>query len=267
MKKTYYHIALIFLSILTSCLDDIEPEFEFEEQVFISGLLTNEDDFVTVEIQKTVPVADTTFNAVNDAKVSLFTRDASNTVSLVSDSFNVANGAYTTSEMITPTIGNAYWVEVMLQDQTILKSEEEVLRQPIPILDMVKNDNTVRITFTGPIDEQNFYLIRVEVLKDGELISDNIDVFNDRIMNENPEKFLDIGNIKNDETVRVSINNINFSTFQFYLNVFGGENDFDFASLFLPINIVGNVTNIATNELALGNFGVAGISTMTMDFE
>ncbi len=60
--------------------------------------------------------------------------------------------------------------------------------------------------------------------------------------------------------------NINFTTFQFYLNVFGGDDELDFASLFLPINLVGNVTDTNTDKLVLGNFVVSGLSTMTMDF-
>lgn len=268
MKKLYIYIILVFACILTSCVEDISPDFEFEEQVFVSGLLTNNEGFVSVQIQKTVPVTDTTFSAVNDAQISLFTRDASdNTVSLVSDSFTVDNGEYTSSEMVTPIVGNAYWIEVMLQDQIVLRSEEEILTPSIPIMDMVKNGDIVRITITGPIDVQNFYLYRVEILKDGVLISDDIGVGNDRIINENPEKFLDIGDINEGDTLRVSLHNINFNTFQFYVNVVSNQLDeAGVSALFSPINIVGNITNTTTNKLALGNFGIAGFSTMTMDF-
>ncbi|PKV48037.1 uncharacterized protein DUF4249 [Aquimarina sp. MAR_2010_214] len=267
MKKLYIYITLVLLSILTSCVEDINPDFEFEEQVFISGLLTSEEDYVSVQIQKTTPVTDTTFSAINDVQVSLFTKNVSNTASLVSDSFTIDNGNYRTSEMITPIIGNTYWIEVMLQDQTVIKSEEEILKPSIPIIDMVKNGNTVRVTFKGPIEEQNFYLIRIEVFKGDMSISDEYGVFNDRIVNEVEEKILDIGNIKTGETVRVSLHNINFTTFQFYANVLRNQGDEPgFSSLFPPINIVGNITNTITNELILGNFGIAGFSTMTMDF-
>ncbi len=267
MKKLHIYITCISLTILTSCAEDIMPDFEFEEQVFISGLLTNDQGFVSVQIQKTVPVTDTTFSAVNDAQVSLFTRDTSDTVSLVSDSFIVDNGAYTTSEMVTPIIGNTYWIEVMLQDQTVLKSEEEILKPPIPILDIVKTDDSIRITSTGPIDEQNFYLIEIEILEDGVLISDGLVVANDRIINEQEEKFIFLDGINAGETIRININNINFTTFQFYANVVRNQREEPgVSSLFLPINIVGNITNTTTNRLALGNFGVAGLTTITMDF-
>jgi len=219
MKKLYIYTSFILLSILTSCVEDTMLDFEFEEQVFVSGLLTNEEGFISVQIQKTVPVTDTNFSAVNDAQISLFTRDADNTTSLVSNSFAIDNGTYTTSEMITPVIGNKYWIEVRLQDQSVLISEEEILKPPIPIVDMVKTDDSIRITLTGPIDEQNFYLIQIETLEDDVLISDGLVLSNDRIINEEEEKILFIDGIKTGETIRIHINNINFRTFQFYVNL------------------------------------------------
>ncbi len=266
MKKPHIYITLISLLTLISCVEDIPSDFEFEEQVFISGLLTNEEGFVSVQIQKTVAVTDTNFNAVNDAQISLFTRDVSNTVSLVSDSFTVDNGEYTSSEMITPIIGNTYWLEVMLQDQSILISEEEILK-PIPIVDIVKTDDSIRVTSTGFADEQNFYLIEIEILEDGVLISDGLVLANDRIINEEEEISIFINEIKPGETVRININNINFTTFQFYVNVVSNQGDEpEVSSLFAPVNIVGNIKNTATNGLVLGNFGVAGLTTITADF-
>ncbi|SEL67514.1 protein of unknown function [Aquimarina amphilecti] len=267
MKKLYIYITFISLFTLISCVENISQDFEFKEQIFISGLLTNEVGFVSVQVQKTVPVTDTTFNPVNDAQISLFMKDSSDDVSLVSDSFTVNNGTYTTSEMITPIIGNTYWIEAILQDQTVLISEEEILRSPIPITDMEKTDDSIRITFTGPIDVQNFYLIQLEILKDGTLISDELIVSNDRIFNEEEEKILVITGMNEGETLNVNISNINFTTFQFYSNVISNQgNEPEVSSLFLPVNLVGNISNMTTNDLVLGNFGVAGLTPITIDF-
>lgn len=266
MKKLYIYIILVSVSILISCIDEISPDFEFEEQVFISGLLTSDAGFVSIQIQKTVPANDTSFGAINDAQVSLFMRDTSNTVSLVSDSFTVTNGVYETTELIAPKIGNIYWIEVILQDQTILRSEEEILKPPILIKNMIKSEDHVRVTFIDQIDEENFFLIRLDVFKDGTLISDYWFVFDDTFVSENSEDYVEIDNINDGDTVRASIHNINFNTFQFYANVANTLDDFALSSIFLPINIVGNITNTATKELELGYFGVAGFSTMTKDF-
>ncbi|MBQ4820748.1 DUF4249 family protein [Aquimarina sp. MMG016] len=267
MKKLHIYLIVISLSSFISCVDEITPDFEFEEQVFISGLMTDKEDFVSVQIQKTVPVTDTTVSIVNDAQISLYTRDASNTVSLVSDSFAVTDGIYTTTEVITPVTGNTYWIEVMLQDQTMYRSEEEILKPPIPILDLVKIDNTVRITFRDQLGEQNFYLGRIEILRNGTLLTNELLVFNDTIITDDLEESLEISIVNDGDTVRVSAYTINFNTFQFYSNILGEDRDnLDISSLFSPINIVGNITNTTTNKLALGNFGVAGFSTMTMDF-
>lgn len=267
MKKRHLYITFILVFTLISCVEDINPNFEFEEQVFISGLMTHEEGFVSVQIQKTVPVTDTTFSALNDAQVSLFTRDASNTVSLVSNSFIAENGTYRTSEIITPVIGNAYWIEILLANEAIFISEEEILTPPIPIMDMEKNGNTVTISITGPLDEQNFYLFDVEIIRDNVLISDDIGVGLDRIMGENEEKFLTISDINDGDIVTVNLHNINFPTFQFYSNVVSNlGNEPEVSALFLPINLIGNITNTTTNEVALGNFGVTGFSTMTKNF-
>lgn len=267
MKKLPIYIIFISFFTFISCVEDISQDFEFKEQVFISGLLTSEEGFVSIQVQKTVPVTDTSFSAINDAQISLFTRDVSNNTLLVSDSFTINNGIYTTSEMITPIIGNTYWIEVLLQDQTVLISEEEILRPPIPITDMIKTEDSIRITFNGPIDVQNFYLIHLEILKDGVIISDELIVSNDRIINEEEEKILVITGMNEGETLRVDISNINFTTFQFYSNVISNQgNEPEVSSLFLPVNLVGNITNTATDELVLGNFGVAGLTPITIDF-
>lgn len=268
MKKLYIYIVLISLGVFTSCIEEITPGYEFEEQVFISGLLTNQAGLVSVQIQNTVKVTDSNFSAVNNAQVSLFTRNTNNTVSLVSDSFIVTNGMYSTSDIITPITGNTYWIEVILEDETVLKSEEELLKSSLPIIDMVKTDDIVQITFTNEIEEQNFYLIRLEVLKDDESISDDWYVFNDTVLIENSEEFneINIGNINDGDSVRVSVHNINFNTFQFYYNFLTGEVDLSLSFFSPPKKIIGNVTNTTTNELVLGNFGIAGFSTMTMDF-
>ena len=86
------------------------------------------------------------------------------------------------------------------------------------------------------------------------------------LVTENLENNIKIDGINDGETVKFTAHNINFNTFQFYFNVLNVTDDFALSSLFLPTNIVGNVTNISTNELALGNFGVSGYSTLTMDF-
>jgi len=266
MKNILFYISLIFLSLLTSCVDNITPDYEFEEQVFISGILTSEADYVTVQIQNTVQVTDSIFSSVNNAQVSLFTRDVSNTVSLVSDSFVANNGEYTTSGIVTPIIGNTYWVEVMLEDETLLKSEEELLKSSIPILRMEKNEDVVQIIYADPTETQMFYFAQVEVFRENELIDEYIYLINDTQLSEDLEASLSVGNINEGDTVKVNFHHINFNTFQFYYNVFNVGDGINVASLFLPRSIVGNITNMTTNELALGNFSIAGFSTMTIDF-
>lgn len=266
MKKLYIYLILIPLISFTSCVEEIVPAYEFEEQVFISGLLTSEADFVSVQIQNTVEVNDSIFNPHNTAQVSLYTKDTSNSVSLVSNSFIANKGDYTSTEVIAPIIGNTYWIEVTLEDETVLQSEKEIMKPPILILGMEKTDDVVKITFSDQTDAQNFYLIQMDVSRDNELISEDFFLINDITLTENLEESISINDINDGDTVEVNIYNINFNTFQFYFNILGIEDDLALSSLFLPINIVGNMTNITTNELTLGNFGIAGFSSLSTEF-
>jgi len=267
MKKLYIYLLLVSLTtILTSCVEVIEPAYKFEEQVFISGLMTSEASLISLQIQNTVEANDSIFNPVNNAQVSLYTKDSSNSVSLVSNSFTINNGDYTSTEEIIPIIGNTYWIEVVLDDTTILQSEEEVMKAPVSILGMQKIDDVVKITFEDQTDSQNFYLFQIDVFEDDELIEEYTLLINDTNVTENLEESISLENVNDGNTVKVDIYNLNFNTFQFYYNVFSVEDDLSLSSLFLPSNIVGNITNITTDELALGNFGITGYSTMVVEF-
>lgn len=276
MKSPIYtSVTLLILSFLTSCSGfqaevEIPNTFEFQEQVFISGLFTNEVGFASVDIQKSIPADSTGFNPVNDAQVVLYSREAANsTAVLVADSFTVSNGRYTSTstEEITSTVGHTYWVDILLQDGTTFISEEEVLKSSLPLIKTLNENGTTGISFLDPINEDNFYLSHFEYFKDDTLSSDSWGLFND--LNEDsdmPFTIYTIGNLTDGGTVKVSLYNINFNTFQFYNNsLVQLDNDFDI--FFSPLrNLYGNVTNTTTNKIALGNFGIAGFSTITMDF-
>ena len=131
---------------------------------------------------------------------------------MVSDSFIVTDGIYTTSEMITPIIGNSYWVEVVLEDQTRLISEEEILHPAIPIIDVAKNENTVQITYAEPSDEQSLFFIEVNVSSNNEMISESLNLFDNRDVIEDTERIFNINEVNTGDTVKVNIININYNT-------------------------------------------------------
>ncbi|MEP1488285.1 MAG: hypothetical protein ABJK28_07645 [Algibacter sp.] len=271
MKSLKYTcLTLILLILLTSCSgfnleEDIPYNFEFQEQVFITGLLTNEFGFVSLDIQKSIPANTTGFNPVNDAKISLYTKGVSNSGTLlVTDSFTVNNGRYTSSQEITPTVGNTYWTEIILEDGTQFKSDEEILKPAIALTITETPNESIRVTIADPIDEENFYLFYVEYFKDDNLISDDRGLIDD--INDESELYLNIINHNEGVTVKVSLFNINFNTFQFYNNsLFQGENEVDI--FFAPLrNLYGNIINTSTNKIALGNFGIVGFSSVIKDF-
>lgn len=255
---------------MSSCVDEISNPSNFEPQVFISGFLTGGTEYVTIKIQRTVPVDEQNLNPINDALISLFTKDPNGSTELLTTSFNVDNGTYKSSEMITSTIGNLYWIEITLADGTTFISDKEILKPAIIINDIVITNETNRVIFSDPIDDYNFYLINFLFIYDGDgdvNLKIN-ELTNDVLFNGNDNATFDTTDffVYNPHEVRVNISNLNYSTYQFYLNQFAQfENQVNNVGsesgpgqLFLPppANLTGNIMNTSNNKRALGFFSV-----------
>lgn len=269
--KLIYKIS-IYLSVtimFTGCVSEIPNTSNFEPQVFISGFLTGGSEYVTVKIQRTVNVDNQSLHPINDAQILLFTKDPNENEELITSSFDVIEGVYKSAEMVTSIEGNTYWVEIMLSDGTIFVSEEEILKPAIVIND-VKNEFYInRVIFSDPVDDTNFYLINFHFFYDnGELFDKSSNLTNDVLFNGNNNAIFDRNDGMYNEApeIRVYISNLNFNTYQFYLNQFAQfENqitnegpDSGPGQLFLPppANLTGNIINITNNTKALGFFGV-----------
>ena len=71
-------------------------------------------------------------------------------ISLITNSFNVSNGRYQSDQMITPIIGNYYWIEVELSDGVKFTSDPELLKTPVPIENITIVDAIPRVHFKDP---------------------------------------------------------------------------------------------------------------------
>ncbi|MEQ8361583.1 MAG: DUF4249 family protein [Cyclobacteriaceae bacterium] len=258
-------VFLVIIGSVTGCIEEVPNEAKFEQQVFVSGFLVNTTDSVRVYIVRTTPVSDLSRDPVNDAKISLYTKDPEGNVSLLTDNFLVNKGKYTTSEKITCLVGNHYWIEVELPDDTKLMSAVELMKPSIPITDIVKTEGFTRIVFKDPPEERNFYLMHFILYKNAEPVADIFKLSADVLYNGNENAFVEIDNTYGN-WVFGSIQNLNFTTYQYYLNSFsqyeknidyqieGGDPGLLFQSP--PAELLGNITNITTNKTALGFFGV-----------
>ncbi|WP_282162291.1 DUF4249 family protein [Ulvibacterium marinum] len=278
--KSIYQIAiyLSIFTILTGCVREIPNASNFEPQVFISGFLTNGTKHVTVKIQRTVPVDNLSLDPINDAQISLYTKYSSGEINLITSSFDIANGTYRSSEMITTVVGNSYWIEIQLADGTSFKSDEEILKDGVIIKDIEITNELNRVVFADPPDDINFYLINLLFFRNGSLDLETNELTNDVLFNGNDNATFDSTEflVDNPQEVHVSISNLNFNTYQFYLNQFAQfENQItnagseeDPGQLFLPppANLTGNIMNTSSNTRALGFFGVQSTTQFIKDF-
>ncbi|MGY5352696.1 hypothetical protein ACXGQW_09055 [Wenyingzhuangia sp. IMCC45533] len=268
--KIHIYTTLLLFFCLMSCVEEIPTETTFEEQIFISGSINTTTDFVSVKIQKTVPVTSSNLvNFVSGANISLFTKDEDDKATLVTNSFVEQNGTYVSSEEITPVIGNSYWIEVTLENGTILKSDRDILRSSIEIKEIKKEveEELIVVVFDDPEEESNFYIFHFEFFRDNQLVESFTELSTDRFFNKNEDIELSVVDDYIDEeiTFKISISNVSFNTYQYHSNLLSSQEEDD-VSLSSPINIIGNVTDTNRNKRSLGNFDVTGFVSLSKKF-
>lgn len=282
-------ILLGFISLF-SCTKEISVSVNHEPQTVIFGTISNENKPVTIHIQQSVPLnSSATSQPVNDASIVLYTKTPSGTTELLTDDFTVSQGTYTSTDVITTNTGNYYWIEVVLSDGTQFRSAEELLKPVVPITSLeVTNEDVLEITFNDPANDTNFYKFTVDLFLNGVHISNNASESNDVVFNGNDNATVEIDlyrDFEDDEDdedtfieydeIRVTFCNINFGSYQFYLNQSlqiesnDSESSGDPSQLFAtpPVNLLGNIANISNNTTALGNFTVNAITTENQEVD
>jgi len=269
MKLRFIYI-LIFFTFL-SCTDEIPLEADFESKTFIFGLITNENKPIIISVQESVPVNNTTPVFINNASISLYSKEKEGNPTLITNEFYVENGNYTSKKNINTIIGNYYWIEVELSNGTIFKSvEEELLKTVVPINSIVVENSMTRISFSDPDDDTNFYRLITLFYQNEQIEEVSIELSNDVLFNGNPNAFIETISLQNDR-IEAVLANLNYDTYQYYLNLQKQEMDIegfndqetngDPSQLFAspPVNLEGNILNTKTKRKALGNFSVVSI--------
>lgn len=281
MKK----YIIVFISLLTifSCTEEISPSDEFEPKIFIFGEITTDQDYVSLKVGKTLPLNNSSgieplSSTVENAEIALFTRDTNDNTSLVTDDFSESlldPGEYISSQVVTPIIGNYYWIEVTI-DGTKYKSSPELLKPPITVTEIEVVGNQVRAIFNDPQNEVNHYYAIFNFYDANDFfLFDESELSNDILFNGNENAFIeteDTAYFSGEKKYGVTLAHLNFDTYQFYQNITiqnqsnegfddddeGGDPGRLFDSP--PTSLTGNIVNTATNRLVLGNFGVISIS-------
>ncbi len=261
-----------------SCVKEVPNASNYEPQVFISGFLLDGSNYVNVRIQRTVPVDITTSEYIYNAQITVYTKNSNGDTTLLTDDFNYFNGNYRSADMVTGVVGNTYWVEIEMEDGTMYKSDEEIIKEVITIQDVEITKDYNRVIFSDPVNDTNFYLINYRFYKNGRLALEVNNLTNDVLFNGNENATFDSTEffIDNPDEVRVTIANLNYNTYQFYFNQFeqlesqitnSGSED-DPGQLFWPppANLTGNIINTSDNTRALGFFGIQSSSQFVKVF-
>ncbi|EZH71613.1 hypothetical protein ATO12_06540 [Aquimarina atlantica] len=284
MKSIYIKIITgsLLIFCIISCTKEISLDVTHEPQTIIFGSISNETVPVSIRIQQSVPLQDSSSSKpVNDASVSLYAKDTSGNTNLITNDFAINQGIYTSTQSISTIIGYSYWIEVRLTDGTLFKSKEELLKPVVLIKNTgIKNGDVLEIEFSDPGDDTNFYKFTVELFNEGQLVSSNTSQSNDVVFNgkESASVEVDLFRLQDDDEditvlydeIKVTFCNINFSSYQFYLNqslqleANDSESSGDPSQLFAtpPVNLLGNITNSSSNTVVLGNFTVNSLSTV-----
>jgi hypothetical protein len=249
----------------------------YEPQYIVFGSISNLEVPVSIWITKSVPVnSEETSEPINTAQVSLFSQVGNAPPNLVTDNFIINNGVYTSSEAIEGIVGTSYWIEVTLDDGSTFVSKKEKLKAVVPITTTTIEDyNLINIRFSDPENSNNFYLMESEFVQNNERYHKTFAVSNDVLFNGNTNASLDLEVFSTPqiptEALKVTLSNINFSSYQFHLNRVkqkqdnennsGVDNEGTPGPLFAtpPVNLFGNMTNSTNGKRILGNFTVDAI--------
>lgn len=268
------------------CTKEISLDVAHEPQTIIYGSISNETSPVSIHILQSVHLQDSSPSIpINNASVSLYTKDISGNTNLVTDNFIVNNGVYTSTQSISATIGNLYWIEVLFNDGTLCKSKQELLKPVVSLQGVnVSIDNEfMQVFFDDPINDKNFYKINLSLLNNGQIISSNNSIFNDLLFDGIKNTIVNVNFLNRENTPneiifnqkKITLSNINTSSYQFYLNQIqqletnNNESIGDPGQLFAtpPVNLIGNIINTNTNKVILGNFTVNSIDTILIDIQ
>ncbi len=283
MKHTSIKIVIVVMIasfLMTNCTKEVSEDLPHEVQTVVLGAISNQTEPIVITIQETVPLrSDTTFSAINDAAVTVYEKDKLGNTQILTNTFTVNNGRYTSATSIATAIGNRYWIEVVFSNGTTIKSEEEELQPLVSILDVnIEDEEVVKIRFSDPQNSTNFYKYTLNLWNEGALVHTRSAESNDVLFDGNANAFVELYRLNDDDdegevvvhdTVEVLLCNSNSSSYQFYLRQGAEEeiiqNEDSAIDQFFatpPANLFGNIKNVITGKKVLGNFSVNAISRL-----
>ncbi len=170
----YFKVLLVLFSFnLVSCIDPVEPEFEFQENlVFIEGFVATSTGASFVNLNESVLSGSGYLNIfIDGAEVNFINTNTNEIIRLIEE-----EETYVPPANFIASVGDSWQLEVTLSDGRQYQSLPEIISQPVAIssLSATYNPNllfkessnefvpghSVSVTFDDPIDKENYYYWR-----------------------------------------------------------------------------------------------------------
>ena len=170
----YFKVLLVLFSFnLVSCIDPVEPEFEFQENlVFIEGFVATSTGASFVNLNESVLSGSGYLNVfIDGAEVNFINTNTNEIIRLIEE-----EETYVPPANFMASVGDSWQLEVTLSDGRQYQSLPEIISQPVAIssLSATYNPNllfkessnefvpghSVSVTFDDPIDKENYYYWR-----------------------------------------------------------------------------------------------------------
>ncbi len=170
----YFKVLLVLFSFnLVSCIDPVEPEFEFQENlVFIEGFVATSTGASFVNLNESVLSGSGYLNVfIDGAEVNFINTNTNEIIRLIEE-----EETYVPPANFIASVGDSWQLEVTLSDGRQYQSLPEKISLPVAIssLSATYNPNllfkessnefvpghSVSVTFDDPIDKENYYYWR-----------------------------------------------------------------------------------------------------------
>lgn len=172
-KCIKYVFSLLVSFICLSCIDPVEPEFDFtDDLIFIDAYASSANGASYVIINKTEVINNRYTNSFISGATVSFKNILTNEIITLTEE----NEIYLPSENFSASVGDIWELNITLADGRTYKSIPETLLEPVPISQInatydsellfneATNDyspgHSINISFTDPADNENYYYWR-----------------------------------------------------------------------------------------------------------
>lgn len=268
MRASLKILFILFLGLFYSCeevvdveLDESPPRLVIEASILLDRQASPTTQ--VIRLSTTTAFFDTEIPPAIGARVVVYDEDGMDYY------FEEIHPGYYRNNELSPVEGGQYFLEVTYEDEVYEATERFVTVPPIEYVvqndegGFTGNDIELRLFYTDPADEENFYLFR---FMHNDL---SIQISDDELVNGNlTSQFFTSDNLSSGDEVRFEIQGISrrFYDYMFILRSQAGAGGGPFETQ--PTTVRGNIVNVTNQEnYPLGFFRLSQIDYLNYTVE